>query len=205
MYKFLALATTTVSDLGCLIALKTTVTDHLSKMHLQATFECMDSYLLAFTLLTCQAAKILLMNIWISLAMFASALQTTHPGTDRRQNLTRTPRLAQTIECIAHMLWLLLLILGHATSSLHSITAIYYATLLSKTQHAHIKYILMYHITCAILQTIPMIVLAVRQTIQLMMPPNTGSHRKFAHPKLRGGRYWRRIRYTQKTRQSQPL
>ena len=35
----------------------------------------MSSYLLAFTLLTGQTAKILLMAIWMSLAMFATALQ----------------------------------------------------------------------------------------------------------------------------------
>lgn len=50
----------------------------------------------------------------------------------------------------------------------------------------------------------PVIMLAVQQTIQMMMPPN--KHRKiFAHPKLRGGRYWRPIKYTQKRRERQPL
>ena len=88
------LATPTTLNVGCLAALKTTVTDHLSKMHLHATLKCMSSYLLAFTLLTGQAAKILLMTIWMSPAMFATALQTTRPGTDRRQ--TRAPWLAQT-------------------------------------------------------------------------------------------------------------
>ena len=138
--------------------------------------------------------------------MFATALQTTHPGTDRRQNLTRTPRarLAQTTQCIAHLLWLFLLILRHAASNSHSIAAIYYTTMLSKTQHAHIKYILMYHIICAILQIIPMTMHAVQETILLMMPPNQ-HYRKFAHPQLWSGRYWRRIRYNQRRCKGQPL
>lgn len=57
------LATPTISGLRCLLALKLTATDHLSKMHLHVTLKCIASYLLAFTLLTCQAAKILMMTI----------------------------------------------------------------------------------------------------------------------------------------------
>ena len=47
------LATPIVSDSGYMVALKTTVIDHLSKIHLHATLRCMTRYLLAFTLLTC--------------------------------------------------------------------------------------------------------------------------------------------------------
>ena len=137
------LATPTVSNLGCLAASKTVVTDHLSKMHLHATVKCMSSYLLAFTLLTGQAEKLLLMTIWMSLAMFATALQTTRPGTDRRQ--TRTPWLAQTTQCIAHMLWLMLMILRHAASNVHSIAAICSAIMLITTRHVLIVGILIPH------------------------------------------------------------
>ena len=178
------LATPIISNVGCLAALKTTVTDHLSKMPLHATLECMASYLLAFTLLTGQAAKILLVTIWISLAMFATALQTTHSGTDRCQ--IRTLWLAQTTQCFAHTLWLLLMILRHAASNVHIIAAMYTGAVFTKTQHALIAYILIFQVTCAIMQMTPVIMLAVEQTIQLMMPPNTRHHRNFAHPKTQG-------------------
>ena len=197
------LATPTTPCLACLTALRMTVTDHFkfSKMHLQETLKCMASYLLAFTLLTGKAAKFLLMTIWVSLAMFATALQTTHPGTDRRQ--IRTPWLAQMIQCIAHMVWLLLMILRHAASSVHSIAAMYSAIMFVKTQHALVMYILVFQIMCAIMHMTPVIMLIVRQTMQLMLPHNPRCYRKFAHPKLRGGRYWRRITYIRRKRQSQ--
>ena len=78
--------------LACLAALRATVTDHLR-------LKCMASYLLAFTLLTAQASKFLLMTIWVSLAMFATALQTTHPGLGMHRRQIRTPRLAQMTQC----------------------------------------------------------------------------------------------------------
>ena len=137
-------ATPPIPDLDCLTALKMTITDHLSKMHLDATLKCMAGYLLAFTLLTCQAGKFLMMIIWISLTMFATALQTTRPGTHRHQ--IRTPWLTQTTQCIAYMLWLLFLILGHAASNVHCIAAIFSAIMLTKTPHVLIMCILILYI-----------------------------------------------------------
>ena len=200
------LATPTTSCLACLVALKTTVTDHLSEMHLRihSTFKCMSNYVLAVTLLTCQATKILLMTIWISLAMFATALQTTHPVVDRSRRQIRTPWLAQTTQCITHMLWLLLMILRHAASNVHSIAAIHSAIILVQTQHALVIFILIFQVMCAIMQLTPVVMLVVQQTIQQMMPPNR-HHRKFAHPKLKGSRYWRRIRYIHRRHKGQPL
>ena len=195
----------TTPCLACLAAVRATVTDHLSKMHLQATLKCMASYLLAFTLLTAQAAKFLLMIIWVSLAMFATALQTSHLGLGMHRRQIRTPWLAHMTQCVAHMLWLLLMILRHAASSVHSLAAMYSAVMFVKTQHALIMYILIFQIMCAIMKTTPVILLAVRQTMQLMLPHNARRYRKFAHPKLRGGIYWRRIRYIQKKLKSQPL
>ena len=199
------LATPTTRCLACLAALRATVTDQLSKMHLQAALKCMASYLSAFSLLTAQAAKLLLITIWVSLAMFATALHTTHPGSSMHRHQIRTLWLAQITECIAHMLWLLVMILGHAASSVHSIAALYSAIMFVKTQHAHIMYVLVFQITCAIMQITPVIMLDVRQTMQLMLPHNPKCYRNFAHPKLRGGRYWRRIRYIREKRKSQPL
>ena len=152
------LATPPIPDLDCLTALEMTITDHLNKMHLHATLKCMASYLLAFTLLTCQAGKILMMIIWISLTMFATALQTTRNGTHQHQ--IRTPWLTQTTQCIAYMLWLLFLILGHAASNVHCIAAIISAVMLTKTQHVLIMCILILHTTCAIMQMTPLIMLA---------------------------------------------
>ena len=198
------LATPTISNVGYMAAVKTTVTDNLSKMHLHATLKCMSSYLLAFTLLIGQAAKILLMAIWMSLAMYATALQTTRPGTGTNRHQIRTPWLAQTTQCIAYMLWVLLMILRHAASNVHIVAAICSAITFTKTQHALIMYILIIQVTCAIMQLIPVIMFAVQQTVQLMMPSNR-RHRKFAHPKLRGSRFWRHIRYIQRRYKGQPL
>ena len=134
--EHMLLTAPTTPCLACLAAVRAIVTDHLSKMHLQATLKCMASYLLAFTLLTALAAKFLLMIIWVSLTMFATALQTTHRGLGMHRRQIRTPWLAQMIQCIAHMVWLLLMILRHAASSVHSIAAMYSAIMFVKTQHA---------------------------------------------------------------------
>ena len=107
------------------------------------------------------------------------------------------------------MLWLLLTTLRHFAINVHSIAAMCSAIMFTfaETQHTlniHI-FMLIFHTTCAIIQVTPSIMLAVQQTIQLMMPPKTRGYKTFAHPKLRCSRYWRRIRYKQRRHRSQTL
>ena len=199
------LLTPTLSELGCRAAMRLAAADHLSKMHLHAALKCMASYLLTCILLTGQAAQLLFMTVWINLVMFATALQTTHLGPHLRK--MQIPWLAQTTQCIAYLLWLLLTILRHFATNVHSIAAMCCAIMFAETQHTLNIHIIMliFHITCAIIQVTPSIMLAVQQAIQLMMPPKTRGYKTFAHPKLRGGRYWRRIRYMQRRHRSQTL
>lgn len=121
---------------------------------LHATLKWVASYLIAGALLIGRAAQLLLITLWINLIMFATALQSTHVGTDRRQ--LQTAQLAQPAKCIAHMLWLLLLLTGHTASNVHSIAAIYLAIMFIKTQHVLIMCILILHTTCAIMQMTPL-------------------------------------------------
>ena len=100
-----------LSPVGCQAAMRLAAADHLSRMHLHAALKCMASYL----------------------AMFATALQTTHLGPHPRK--MQTPWLAQTTQCIAYLLWLLLTILRHFVTNVHSIAAMCSAIMFAETQH----------------------------------------------------------------------
>ena len=68
-------------DLRCLAALSTIIMDHLDWTHPQTISEGVASHFTACIPLMGQIEMLLLITTWISLAVFAVALQTTHSST----------------------------------------------------------------------------------------------------------------------------
>lgn len=174
--------------------------------------------------LTCQAATAGLAIVWITTAVCATALHTTNASTQPCR--LRAPMLVQIAQCIAYIIWLLAKIIMEVMFETHCVAVLYTAimfavhgfllphhpswnisTICVGIQKVLILCIMTWHSVGAINPVTKIIMQAVLDTLQLMAPNNKTSCRQPIHspPKFRNGRYWRRIRYSKRRFQRQPL
>ena len=171
--------------------------------------------------LTCQAFTAGLVIVWTTAVIFATALHT--PNASTQPCRLQTPMLAQITQCIAYIVWLIARITTEALSDAHCAAAVYTAilfivhgfllshhpgwsigTICADIQQVPILCIMTWHTVGSIMPLTKIIMQAMQDTLQLMAPNNKSSY-MHSPPKFRNGRYWRRIRYSKRRFQRQPL